>query len=172
MEAKPGFLIALCAILFLAACGRDKAAPPPPDLNPPASPDAAAPTPAGEAGEAGDQAARAFVSRFMDSRLSGDTGQAREYLSPTARRQYGDGEGGLALTATASPRFAGWEVTSFEAADASSFEVRVRIREERPGGAPGSTFEEVLFVGPGPDWRGTPRPWIVRGAQREVASGG
>ena len=57
--------------------------------------------------------------------------------------------------------FMGWELVSVEAADANSYEVRVRFsREDEP-------TEELLFIGPGEDASGAQRTWIVRGAAQQ-----
>jgi hypothetical protein len=96
----------------------------------------------------------------MKARVAGDEPRARDFLSPTALEQYGQGEGGLTLTGTS--RFAGWDFVSVNAADANAWEVTVRVRQEGAG----STFQETLFVGPGPDASGAQRTWIVRGAAR------
>jgi hypothetical protein len=116
---------------------------------------AAAPEPGTEKG------ARDFVTGFMQSRMARDERLARAVLSPTARDQFDRGEGGLTLTAA----YAGWDFVSVNAADASSFEVKVRVREKGAGGE--TTHTETLFVGPGPDTQGTQRPWVVRGVTKE-----
>lgn len=110
-----------------------------------------------------EKGARDFVTSFLRSRMAGDDRNARTHLSAIARDQYEKSEGGLALLAPAGSRFAGWDFVSVNAIDASSFEVKVRVRG--PGGA---AHTETLFVGPGPDLNGTQQPWIVRGALREV----
>lgn len=106
---------------------------------------------------------RELVISFMQARMSGNGQIARNHLSAIARDQYEKGEEGLALTAPAGSRFAGWDFVSVNAIDANSFEVKVTVRG--PGRA---THTETLFVGPGPDLNGTQQPWIVRGAMREV----
>jgi hypothetical protein len=116
------------------------------------SPDS--PTQPEDLSEAG---ARAFVERFLEARQKGDEAGARAFLSAIARDQFDKGEGGLALLGS----FDGWELVSVNAADASSFEVTVRVREPA-----GGSFEETLFVGPGPDFDNVQRPWVVRGAMR------
>ncbi|HEX7180405.1 MAG TPA: hypothetical protein VF756_01080 [Thermoanaerobaculia bacterium] len=115
----------------------------------------------------GEAGAREFVAAFLDARVKGDEPRARDFLSPTALEQYEKGEGGLAIGASGSR----WELVSLNAADANSYEATVRIYEKMTGGE-GSSFEEVLFVGPGPDASDTQRPWIVRGASRTGGSAG
>ena len=142
---------ALCLVLLLASCSRE-AAPPAPERQPrpvpPSLPiEVEIPADPGEAG------VRDFVTIFMDMRLTGDDERARDFLSPTALEQYGKPE--LPLT---SMSFTGWDLVSLNAADANSWEARVRIRRED------DQFGELLFVGPGADAEGTQRPWIIRGA--------
>jgi hypothetical protein len=110
-----------------------------------------------------ERGARELVISFMQARMAGDAQVASNHLSAIARDQYEKGEEGLALIAPAGSRFAGWDFVSVNAIDANSFEVKVTVRG--PGGA---AHTETLFVGPGPDLAGTQRPWIVRGAMREV----
>lgn len=127
----------------------------------------ALPAPVSLPSSPGEAGAREFVAAFLDARVRGDQPRARDFLSPTALEQYERGEGGLALGASG----ARWELVSFNAADASSYEATVRIHDNMAGGE-GSSFEEVLFVGPGPDASGAQRPWIVRGASRAAGSSG
>lgn len=120
---------------------------PDPNRHPPAIPLPADLLPS----EPGEEGARAFVAAFLEAR-EGDAARARDFLAPTALEQ----------TAAASLTGAsGWEIVSFAAADANSYEVRVRGRS----GA--GTVEETLFVGPGNDASGASRVWIVRGIARE-----
>lgn len=153
--------ILLLALLALPACARDAsttattatgtpAMESEPRQNPPAIP-APAPIPS-QPGEAG---VREFVNTLMDLRMKGEEPQAQDFLSPAALEQFKRREGGLALT---SMSFMGWELVSVEAADANSYEVRVRFKLED------ETTEELLFVGPGEDASGAKRTWIVRGA--------
>jgi len=107
--------------------------------------------------EPGEAGVRDFVTMFMDVRLTGDEVQARDYLSPTALEQYAAPKDILPLT---SMSFTGWDLLALNAADASSWEARVRIRRED------DQVEELLFVGPGQDASGAQRPWIVRGVAR------
>lgn len=108
-----------------------------------------------------EKGARDFVTGFMQARMARDERLARASLSSTARDQFDKGEGGLALAGT----YAGWDFVSVEAADANSFEVKVRIRERGAGGETAHT--ETLFVGPGTDLEGRQRPWVIRGALQE-----
>lgn len=156
--------ILLLALLALPACARDAsttastastatgtpAQKSEPRENPPAIP-VPAPIPS-QPGEAG---VREFVNTLMDLRMKGEEPQAQDFLSPAALEQFKRREGGLALT---SMSFMGWELVSIEAADANSYEVRVRFKLED------ETTEELLFVGPGEDASGAKRTWIVRGA--------
>ena len=120
-------------------------------MNPPPLPaPVSLPSAPGEAG------VREFVTAFMKARAEGNAPRARDFLSPTALEQYEKGENGLTLTGPLT----GWDFVTVRAADASSWEVTVRVREGS------STFQEILFVGPGPDASDTQRPWIVRGALR------
>lgn len=120
----------------------------------------------------GEAGVREFVSAFLEARVAGDAPRARDFLSPTALDQFAQGDGGLTLTGTPGPRFARWEFAAPDAADAvtaadaSSWEVRVRIHTAETQGEKSSACEEILFVGPGPDASGIQRPWIVRGARR------
>ncbi|HJX30107.1 MAG TPA: hypothetical protein VJ885_19555, partial [Thermoanaerobaculia bacterium] len=117
------------------------------------------PAPVGLPADPGEAGARAFVDEFMTARVRGDQPRARDFLSPTALEQYGEGAGGLALIGPEGTPFSGWELLALNAADASSYEVTVLVH-----GNP--DFEETFFIGPGPDASGTQRPWIVRGATR------
>ncbi len=137
------------ALVGLAACAGEAASGPVPAESVPAGP---------------DEWARTFVRGFMAARVAGDAARAGEFLSPNAARQFTAGEGGLTLTFGDD---AGWSLLALEAADADSFEVRVRVA---PAAAP--PFEELLFVGPGPGPDGAPRDLTVRGAQREPADAG
>lgn len=141
----------LLGALLVAACGPPVT--PEPEPLPPAS------VPAGA-----DEAARQFVLGFLDARVAGDEAAARAYLSPTAASQYAGGEGGLRLVGTAAEPFTDGALLALEAADASSYEVRVRFGVGSEEG-----FEEYLFVGPGPGTEGEAREWTVRGAQRITA---
>lgn len=123
-----------------------------PRRHPPALPaPMALPSAPGEAG------VRELVSAFLQARVVGDDSMARNFLSPNALEQYERHEKGLNLLAMS---YTGFEILSVEAADANSWEVRVRIRRED------EPLEEILFVGPGEDMSGTKRTWIVRGAGR------
>jgi hypothetical protein len=112
--------------------------------------------------EPGEKGVRAFITEFMNVRQRGDEPRARDFLSPTALEQYGPD--GLSLTGGADGRsFTRWELVSLQAADASSWEAKVRLFY--PGGTEGDVqFDETLFIGPGPDASETQRVWIVRGA--------
>jgi hypothetical protein len=171
---REGRLPALVLLLALGGCVREQISPPvdtqaaplpsasprqtEPLKHPPTVtlPDlATAPEPGTEKG------ARDFVTGFMQSRMARDERLARAFLSPAASGQFDKGEGGLTLTAA----YAGWDFVSVNAADASSFEVTVKVREKEAGGETAHT--ETLFVGPGPDLQGTQRPWVIRGVMRE-----
>lgn len=110
----------------------------------------------------GEAGARTFVTEFMEARQQGKEARARHFLSPTALEQYGPGK--LSLTGGADGRgFTRWELLSLNAADANSWEVKVRLFY--PGGTEGDVQrDETLFIGPGPDTSDTQRVWIVRGA--------
>lgn len=133
-------------LLVLCACPRQ------PEPESTAAPPAASPPPANIPSQPGEEGARAFVAAFMDLRIAGEEPRAEQYLASTARPQFGPAA--IPLTSMA---YTGWELVSFAAADASSYEVRVRIRRED------EPIEEILFVGPS---EGTPRAWTVRGAMR------
>jgi hypothetical protein len=168
----PERVAAAALILALAACSPEARAPSPaaapqpttqraippeeePHTHPPPLPaPVSLPSAPGEAG------VREFVTAFLKARVEGNTPRARDFLSPTALEQYEKGENGLTLTGTAGQPFTGWDFVTVLAADASSWEITVRVRQD------GSTFQETLFVGPGPDASETQRPWIVRGALR------
>jgi hypothetical protein len=131
---------------------------------------AAMPQPGAEPGaekNATEKGARDFVTGFLQSRMARAADQARTRLSPTARDQYEKNEGGLALTGSSEAGFADWELVSIAAADASSYEVKVRLREPPNGLSAGISYVETLFVGPGPDLAGRQRPWVIRGARVE-----
>lgn len=134
--------------LLVAACGTARPAPSP-------LPPATVPM------DAGDRA-RQFVLQFLDAREAGDEAAARQYLSPTARDQFAAGEAGLRLVGG----YDSAALLSFEQADASSWEARVRL--DTADGA----VEEYLFVGAGPGPDGTARELTVRGAQRVATPGG
>lgn len=123
-----------------------------PRMHPPALPaPGTLPSAPGEAG------LREFVSAFLQSRVIGDATRARDFLSPIALDQYERHERGVNLVAIS---YTGFEILSVNAADANSWEVRVRMRRED------EPVEEMLFVGPGADTSGTQRTWIIRGAGR------
>lgn len=150
-------MIRLAAILLLllsvVACARETSAPAP---EPAAStPLPVLPIPDEVPSEPGEDGVRDFVTAFMDLRLAGEEERVREYLSANAMEQYGSQD--LPLT---SMSFTGWELVSLNAADANSWEARVRIRRED------DQIEELLFVGPGADAAGAQRAWVVRGAGR------
>jgi hypothetical protein len=168
-EALP----ALVLLAALSGCVREQIAPPAqtqPAPLPTASPQSepvklppavAAPELATPPEPGTEKGARDFVTGFMQARMARDERLARAALSPAAQEQFAKAEGGLAL----SGAYAGWELAEINAADANSFEVKVRIRERREGGE--TLHTETLFVGPGPDLAGQQRPWVVRGARRE-----
>ncbi|HEV2845141.1 MAG TPA: hypothetical protein VG477_09875 [Thermoanaerobaculia bacterium] len=155
-------LAGLVLLFACVACARETPAPPA------ESPAAAVVAPKPSAGpEPGtEKGARDFVAAFMKARMARYERLVRTWLSPTALAQYDKGEGGLGLMETAASRFTGWDFVSVEAVDANSFEVMVEIREQPAGGKVKASFNETLFVGPGPDLKGQQRPWIIRGAMR------
>jgi hypothetical protein len=173
--------VSLLLIGLASSCVRESPAPPAetkpsplPSASPTASPTAtlqpqtlpptvAAPELATAPEPGTEKGARAFVTSFLQARMAGDDRLARAHLSAIARDQYEKGEGGLALTAPPGSRFASWDFVSVQSIDASSFEVKLTVRG--PGGA---SHTETLFVGPGPDLDGAQKPWIIRGAMREV----
>lgn len=148
-------VLPLLLLLALAACARDAGAPAAESEAREAPP--AVPAPAAIPAEPGEAGLRAFVAAFMDLRMAGEEPRARDFLSPAALEQFARREGGLALT---SMSYTGWDLVAAEAADASSYEVRVRFRRED------EPTEELLFIGPGADASGAQRTWIVRGAAR------
>lgn len=101
-----------------------------------------------------------FVTDFMEARARGDEAAARLFLSPTAEEQLTTGAGGLTL-AGGGDGFAGWALLAADAADASSYEVRVRVEPHD-----GAAWEELLFVGVGPGPDGEQRDLTVRGLER------
>lgn len=117
----------------------------------------AIPAPAGLPAEPGEAGLRQFLAAFLQARVIGDATRARDFLSQTALDQFERHEKGLNLVAIS---FTGFELLSVKAADANSWEIRVRMRRED------EPTEEMLFVGPGADTSGTQRTWIVRGAGR------
>ena len=119
----------------------------------------AVPAPVSLPSEPGEAGVRAFLEELMEARVRGDQPRARDFLSSTALEQYS--QGGLILTGTEGARLTRWELVSLNAADASSWEVKVRLHPES-----GPPAEETLFIGPGPDTSETQRAWIVRGAMR------
>ena len=146
----------LALVLVCGACAQD-AATPTPEANEPAprAIPSALPMPVEIPAEPGEDGVRDFVTTYMDLRLTGDDERARDFLSPNALEQYG--KEGLPLTAMS---FTGWDLISLNAADANSWEARVRIRRED------DQVDELLFVGPGADAGGAQRAWIVRGVAR------
>lgn len=155
-------LVCLALLLLPAACARDSATTPgsqtpeaiesEPRMVPPSLP-----APVEMPSDPGEAGVRDFVTTFMDLRLTGDDVRARDFLSPTALEQYAAPEDILPLT---SMSFTGWDLLALNAADANSWEARVRIRRED------DQAEELLFVGPGPDASGAQRAWIIRGVAR------
>ena len=135
-----------------AAKATPPALPDEPRRNPPALP-----APGSLPSEPGEAGLREFLAAFLQARVVGDDARARDFLSPTALDQYERHETGLNLVAMS---YTGFEILSVNAADANSWEVRVRLRRED------EPVEEMLFVGPGADASGTQRTWIVRGAGR------
>ncbi len=151
---KAAVLIAL--LLLCGACAQEAAKPAPVESEPRVVPPAL-PVPVEIPSDPGEAGVRDFVTMFMDVRLTGDEVRARDYLSPTALEQYAAPKDILPLT---SMSITGWDLLALNAADASSWEARVRIRRED------DQVEELLFVGPGQDASGAQRPWIVRGVAR------
>lgn len=144
-------LLGLAALLVpLAACAERPLGPIPPAAVPP---------------DRGAQTTR-FVTDFMEARARGDEAAARLFLSPTAEEQLTTGAGGLTL-AGGGDGFAGWALLAAEAADASSYEVRVRVEPHD-----GAAWEELLFVGVGPGPDGASRDLTVRGLERLPAPAG
>ncbi|MEA2559391.1 MAG: hypothetical protein QOH06_895 [Acidobacteriota bacterium] len=144
-------------IILLLLCGACAKEPATPIESEPRAVPPALPVPVEIPSEPGEAGIRDFVTMFMDVRLTGDDVRARDYLSPTALEQYAAPKDILPLT---SMSFTGWDLLALNAADANSWEARVRIRRED------DQIEEVLFVGPGADASGAQRPWIIRGAAR------
>ena len=145
------FLLPLLLVLLVAGCATRTGEGPIPSATVPADPAARA---------------TAFVTDFLEARARGDAAAARLYLSPIAAGQFDAGAGGLDL-AGGGAGFADWAILAVEAADASSWEARVRI-DPRSGAA----WEELLFVGVGPGPDGASRDLTVRGAERRPAPGG
>jgi len=143
-------------LLLCGACAQEAATPAPQASEPRAVPPAI-PVPVEMPSEPGEAGVRDFVTMFMDIRMTGDDVRARDYLSPTALEQYAAPKDILPLT---SMSFTGWDLLALNAADASSWEARVRIRRED------DQLEELLFVGPGQDASGAQRTWIIRGVAR------
>lgn len=143
----------LLLLLLLSACAREPA--PPPETPEPLPVVPALPIPIEVPSDPGEAGVRDFITIFMDLRLTGDDERLQDYLSANALQQFG--RQSLPLTAMS---FTGWELISLNAADANSWEARVRIRRED------DQVEELLFIGPGADVSGEQRPWIVRGAAR------
>jgi hypothetical protein len=137
-------LASLAALAALAGCAGSAVEPIPP---------AAVPA---------DRGARTtqFVTDFMAARARGDEAAAGLFLSPTAGEQFAAGAGGLSLAAGGAG-FAGWALLAAEAADASSYEVRVRVEPHA-----GAAWEELLFVGVGPGPDGESRDLTIRGVER------
>jgi hypothetical protein len=111
---------------------------------------------------------KAFVEKFMQLRMEGAP-QALDFLSSTAKSQYDRGDGGLFLfgEGIAGNRwlFEHFEISSIEAADANSYEVKVSvIASKDPGDGNAYSFVENLFVGPGQDYKGEVQPLVIRGA--------
>lgn len=146
----------ICLLLLSLGCARDVPPPPAAQAAEPRAVPPALPIPVEIPAEPGEDGVRDFVTTYMDVRLTGDDVRARDFLSPNALEQYGKPQA-LPLT---SMSFTGWELVSLKAADANSWEARVRIRRED------DQADELLFVGPGADASGAERVWIVRGAAR------
>lgn len=143
-------------LLLFGACAQEAATPAAQPSEPRAVPPSL-PVPVEIPSDPGEAGVRDFVTMFMDVRMTGDDVRARDYLSPTALEQYAAPKDILPLT---SMSFTGWDLLALNAADASSWEARVRIRRED------DQLEELLFVGPGADASGAQRPWIIRGVAR------
>lgn len=170
MRKRLSAAVALLCVAALAGCSREKtdtaetAQPAPPPTTAPAAPPEPDRYP--QQTSPGEEGARKFVQAFMRARLRGNAPRARAFLSNDALAQFNTGQGGLALTGpSADAAFTDWEFGTVKMADASSFEINVRVTQDAPGGGTGA-FEETLFVGPGPDFQQEQRPWIIRGAQR------
>ena len=153
--------VAIALLLLAGACAQDGATTPasqtPAIESEPRSVPPALPAPVEMPSEPGEVGVRDFVTTFMDLRITGDDVRARDFLSPTALEQYAAPKDVLPLT---SMSFTGWDLLALNAADANSWEARVRIRRED------DQSEELLFVGPGADASGAQRPWIVRGVAK------
>lgn len=145
----------LALVLVCGACAQDAATTPSARTPEPRIVPPALPIPVEIPSEPGEDGVHDFVTTYMDVRLTGDEVRARDFLSPNALEQYG--RQGIPLT---SMSFTGWDLVELNAADASSWEARVRIRRED------DQVEELLFVGPGADASGAQRAWIVRGVTR------
>lgn len=170
-------------VLGLLAAGVGACTPsPPPGGDPPPSEEPAAaaasaepaepehapalPAPVALPSDPGEAGVRAFVTEFMEARIRGDQPRSKDFLSPGALELYSGGPGGLVLTGTPGLDFTAWELVSLQQADANSYEAKVLIRQEGAGQET-VTFEETLFIGPGPDASDTQRVWIVRGGARK-----
>ena len=167
-------LLPLALVLTLSlACSRERTEAPQDAAAQGPAPSNTAPAPAPEPDRypkqtfEGEEGARKLVQAFMRARIRGNLPRARAFLSPEALSQYNSGQGGLALSGGAGQEFTEWELGRVDAADASSFEVEVQVSQGAAGGAV-TAFSETLFVGPGADFQGEQRPWIIRGAQRSA----
>lgn len=159
---------ALLVALALIACAPG---PPPAASAPHARPETpgepahppAMPIGVGLPSDPGEAGVRAFVTAFLEARQQGNAARARDFLSSTALEQFGEGK--LQLTGGADGRsISRWEILSLQAADANSWEAKVRLFH--PGGTEGDVqADEMLFIGPGEDASGARRTWIVRGAE-------
>lgn len=127
--------VALGLVITLTSCSTSEQAPPPTVSS---TPNVVVADPTPEGSPEPQQSAREFVASFMQARLDRDAVRADAYLGQSARLAYGDEKSGLKLTGD----FKRWEIVTFDAADANSWEVQVRVYEVD------SDFVEVLFVGP------------------------
>lgn len=121
-------------VITLTSCSTSKPAPPKGSSTPNVV--VADPTPEGSPEP--QKSAKEFVASFMQARLDRDAVRADAYLGQSARLAYADEKSGLHLTGD----FKRWEIVTFDAADANSFEVQVRVYEAD------SAFVEVLAIGP------------------------
>jgi hypothetical protein len=146
-------VIAVLALAALHACDRR--------ASQPAGP---APHPSEAVAAVGEDGAREYSAAFLAARATGNLKAALRYMSPVAERQLNP----ETLVSVAGGPIEQWEITEINAADASSFEVHVVLRDRS-----GAESRELLFVGPGPgrDSEHQQHAWVIRGIARASETG-
>jgi hypothetical protein len=104
------------------------------------------------------RAASEIVDSFLKARILGIP--VNEFITPSAKEIYEQGEAGLSLYGGDAGPFAGFEVASREQAGEDTFIFLVRLSRDA------GTVAESLLVGPGLDTNGDPHPVVVLSVSR------